>query len=155
MPFGNNCTSNRQSNCKSDSKCNLCLLWVQLFPNRTRIHVITYTQSHVFKRYKNCIPYEMNTYSVLACCHWSWVEVLLTDTAVVTVIATIMTQSIGVGRYWRLGGLKIWLRLQSAREKFQTTPTLGQTAPIFERSTLHFLHKRTNGKSSRADLAAT
>jgi len=45
-----------------------------------------------------------------------------------------------------------------AREKFQTMPTLGQTAPIFERSTLlrlDFHHKRTNGKSSRADLAAT
>ena len=53
----------------------------------------------------------------------------------------------------KVGGLKIRLR-----EKFQTTPTLGQTAPIFERSTLlrlDFLHKRTNGKSSRADLAAT
>jgi len=45
-----------------------------------------------------------------------------------------------------------------AREKFQTTPTSGQTAPIFERSTLlrlDFLRKRTNGKSSTADLAAT
>ena len=31
----NNYTSNRQSNCTSDSKCNLCLLWVQLFPNCT------------------------------------------------------------------------------------------------------------------------
>ena len=38
----NNCTNNRQSNCKSNSKYNLCLLWVQLFPNCTRIHVITY-----------------------------------------------------------------------------------------------------------------
>jgi len=41
-----------------------------------------------------------------------------------------------------------------AREKFQSTPTLGQTAPIFERLTLlrlDFVHKRTNGKSSRAD----
>ena len=64
---------------------------------------------------------------------------------------------IGVGRYWRLRGLKIWMRAKHA-QKFQTTPTLGQTAPIFERSTrlrLDFLHKRTNGKSSRADLAAT
>jgi len=66
--------------------------------------------------------------------------------------------SISVARYWRLGGLKIWLRTQSACKKFQTTPTLCQTAPIFERSTLlrlDFLHKRTNSKSSRADLAAT
>jgi len=58
---------------------------------------------------------------------------------------------IGVGRYWRFGG---WYDC----EKFQTTPILGQTAPIFERSTLlrlDFLHKRTNGRSSRADLAAT
>ena len=41
--------------------------------------------------------------------------------------------------------------------KFQTTPTIGQTAPIFERSTLlrlDFLHKRTNSKSSTANLAA-
>ena len=38
---------------------------------------------------------------------------------------------------------------------FPTTPTLGQTTPIFERSTLLRLHKRTNGKSSRADLVAT
>ena len=47
---------------------------------------------------------------------------------------------------------------ESASKKFQTTPTLGQTAPIFERSTLlrlDFLHKRTNGKSSRADLTHT
>ena len=46
----------------------------------------------------------------------------------------------------------------TARKKFQTMPTLCQTAPIFERLTLlrlDFLHKRTNGKSSRADLAAT
>ena len=50
------------------------------------------------------------------------------------------------------------LMIARACEKFQTTPTLGQTAPIFERSTLlrlDFLYKRTNGKSSRADLAAT
>ena len=40
--LGNNCTSNRQSNCTSDSECNLWLLWVQLFPNGTRIHVIKY-----------------------------------------------------------------------------------------------------------------
>ena len=58
----------------------------------------------------------------------------------------------------KVGGLKICLSARSAREKFQTTPILGQTAPICERSTLlrlDFLHKRTNGKSSRADLAAT
>ena len=40
VQFGNNCMSYRQSNCTSDSECNLCLLWVQLFPNCTRIHVI-------------------------------------------------------------------------------------------------------------------
>ena len=54
----------------------------------------------------------------------------------------------------KVGGAKDMI----AREKLQTTPTLGQTAPIFERLTLlrlDFLHKRTNGKSSRADLAAT
>ena len=28
VQFGNNCMSNGQSNCKSDSECNLCLLWV-------------------------------------------------------------------------------------------------------------------------------
>ena len=59
----------------------------------------------------------------------------------------------------KVGGAKETIaRALRAREKFQTTPTLGQTAPIFERSALlrlDFLHKRTNGKSSRADLAAT
>jgi len=50
----------------------------------------------------------------------------------------------------KVGGAK---DLIAAREKFQTTPILGQTAPIFERSTL--LRLGTNGKSSRADLAAT
>ena len=54
----------------------------------------------------------------------------------------------------KVGGAKDTI----AREKFQTTPTLGQTALIFVRSMLprlDFLHKRTNSKSSRADLAAT
>ena len=35
----------------------------------------------------------------------------------------------------KVGGLKICLSARSAREKFQTTPILGQTAPICERST--------------------
>ena len=54
----------------------------------------------------------------------------------------------------KVGGAKDMI----VREKFQTVPTLGQTAPIFEWSMLQwidFLHKRTNSKSSRADLAAT
>jgi len=45
-----------------------------------------------------------------------------------------------------------------AQKKIQTTPTLGQTTPIVQRSMLlqlDFLHKRTNGKSSTAALAAT
>ena len=33
VQFGNNCTNNGQSNCTSDSEYNLCLFWVQLFPN--------------------------------------------------------------------------------------------------------------------------
>ena len=58
----------------------------------------------------------------------------------------------------KVGGAKDMIAHAKRARIFQTTPTLGQTTLIFERSTLlrlDFLHKRTNGKSSRADLAAT
>jgi len=55
----------------------------------------------------------------------------------------------------KVGGAKD-IVAREAPAKIKTMLTSGQTAPIFERSTpLDFLHKRTNGKSGTADLAAT
>ena len=41
MQFRNNCMNKRHSDCTSNSECNLCLLWMQIFPYHTWIHVIT------------------------------------------------------------------------------------------------------------------
>ena len=43
VPFGNNCTHNRHKLHSLSLVQLLCLLLVQLFPNHTQIHVITYT----------------------------------------------------------------------------------------------------------------
>ena len=59
--------------------------------------------------------------------------------------------NIGVGRYWRLGGLNMY----TARvRKFLTTPIFAWSKLLWTCSQ-EFLDERTNSKSSRVNLAAT
>ena len=54
MQFGDNYVTNRQGNCTSKASVILLITQMQLLPNETRIHVITYL-STAFLKIKECV----------------------------------------------------------------------------------------------------